>query len=129
MDHVEFQGQTEIKKWRPLLKLGLVPITPISPFETCGASTFHLRVSKAAISLMISLTVLLSSVSFSSLRIRMKHLSRSCIVSSIGGHRFIAFILAAYLEPMQVLRVVGVPEDELAHGGVDAAARLLGTQI
>ena len=42
---------------------------------------------------------------------------------------FIAFILAGYLEPMQVLRVVGVPEDELAHGGVDAAARLLGTQI
>ena len=42
---------------------------------------------------------------------------------------FIAFILAGYLEPMQVLRVVGVPEDELAHGGVDATARLLGAQI
>ena len=30
---------------------------------------------------------------------------------------------------MQVFRVVGVPKDKLAHGSVDAAARLLGTQI
>ena len=42
---------------------------------------------------------------------------------------FIAFILEGNLETMQVLRVVGVPEDELAHGGVDATARLLGAQI
>ena len=41
------------------------------------AANLHLSVSKAAISLMMSLTVLLSSVSASSLSILMKHLSRS----------------------------------------------------
>ena len=41
----------------------------------------------------------------------------------------IVFIVADYLKPMQMLRVVGVPEDKLAHRGVDTTARFLGIQI
>ena len=42
---------------------------------------------------------------------------------------FLLWQIRDYLKPMQMLRVVGVPEDKLAHRGVDTTARFLGIQI
>ena len=120
--NVEFQGQTEIKKWRPLLKLGLVVrnvrCVNFSPQGLEGSDLVDDLIDGPLVFRLVLLTQNSDEASLEVLH--------RIVYWTLW---FIAFIFAGYLEPMQVLRVVGVPKDKLAHGSVDAAARLLGTQI